>query len=429
MEGTSKIISGTFEGEFYTHQKGILSVNEISKPTSGHHVHIISGKISNLQFEDEYSPENIRKRGSLFLHNVSNIEAVVINNDGIFENLLIEFEQLIIQDAKVINSWDLNGKTYGLLTGLVIGKTSKISRALQVKNDSKIDNSNIEILNSLEERIHKASGSPKQDISSETNKDDANEESDLNQYHKTIQNSTETNAFSGIKDQSKKEFKKDTVADKKNVSEENTNNADTSSGCTFKLLIILMSLAILLLIICCFKGCVNGKEQIDKLKNEKYSIERDFELLQKKIDSLNLYSETLKDKINKMELQDKINKLSSKVYFKSNSIDIISYSMYQITKIVELLNTHTELIVEVRGYYNGYGAETLDPDCNCTYDEARANRVKELLIQNGVEKNRVRSIGMGQSTDYPDKRHVTVIDNERFVWNENMRVEIVIISD
>jgi outer membrane protein OmpA-like peptidoglycan-associated protein len=429
MEDTSKIISGIFEGDFYTHQKGILSVNEINKPTSGHHVHIISGKISNLEFEEEYSPENIRKLGSLFLHNVTNIEAVVINENRKIENLLIEFEQLIIQDAKVINSWELNGKTYGLLKGLVIGKTSKISRALEIKNERKNDNSDLVILSSQDDTIHNISGSQKEDITSDINKDGTNNELDSNKNDEASQNNWDTNVFSGIKDQSKNDIIKDTIVDKKKGSADIISTTDTSSGCTFMILIILMSLAILLLLVCCFKGCANGKEEIDKLKNEKYSIVRDSELLQKKIDSLNLFSETLKDRIKKMDLQNKINKLSSKVYFKGNSVDIISYSMYQIRKIVELLNTHTELMVEVRGFYNGYGAETLDPNCNCTYDLARANRVKELLIQNGIDKNRLRSIGMGQSTDYPDKRHETVIDNERFVWNENMRVEIVIIND
>lgn len=425
MEDTSKIISGIFEGEFFTHQKIILSVNEISKPTSGHQVNIISGKISNLEYEEEYSPEKIRKRGSLFLYNVTNIEAVVINDGGKVENLIIEFEQLVIQDAKVINSWELNGKTYGQLKGLIIGKTSKIIRVLEIKNENKNVKSDILLVRPQDDREHNVIGSEKQDIPDVINKNSIYEELDSNQNDENSQNKWDTKLFSGIKDQSKN----DILADKKKGSAENVSKTDTSSGCTFMILIILMTLAILLLLVCCFKGCVNGKEEIDKLKNEKYSIERDSELLQKKIDSLNLFSETLKNKIKKMELQNKINKLSSKVYFKGNSVDIISYSMYQIRKIVELLNTHTELIVEVRGYYNGYGAETLDPNCNCTFDEARANRVKELLIQNGIDKNRLRSIGMGQSTDYPDKRQVTVIDNERFVWNENMRVEILIIND
>ena len=144
----------------------------------------------------------------------------------------------------------------------------------------------------------------------------------------------------------------------------------------------------------------------------------------KELDSLLRLKNVINDSINKEIIQEELDELSSKVYFYGGTTKIRQFSDEQLNKIVDILQKNKNLEVEVRGYYNGDG-NTIDKVYNTTIDIARAEAIKQLLIDKGLNYNTISAVGMGQSTiDDAYSFNDIVIDGEEFKWNRNMRVEI-----
>lgn len=86
-----------------------------------------------------------------------------------------------------------------------------------------------------------------------------------------------------------------------------------------------------------------------------------------------------------------------------------------VTKIAEFLNQYPERNILIEGFTDSTGSE----DFNQRLSEQRAEAVKELLVLNGVEANRIEVQGHGEA--YP------VASNENAAGRQqNRRVEIVI---
>ena len=87
--------------------------------------------------------------------------------------------------------------------------------------------------------------------------------------------------------------------------------------------------------------------------------------------------------------------------------------------MIEILNRYPNLNLEIQGHTNGTNPQYSGLDLR------RAERVKKLLIESGVESGRLTTIGLGG--DYPivseQSRETDPWGNE---YNQNMRVEIVI---
>jgi len=121
MKDKFDIVSGDFEGNFYTHQKAVLSASE-STIDKKHDIHLYRGELRNIKNENEYNPEQLRNRESYLLHNVTNVQFHLEKDATGNNNRIYNFEQILLRDAVIKESWELNGKTYGIITGKLLGK-------------------------------------------------------------------------------------------------------------------------------------------------------------------------------------------------------------------------------------------------------------------------------------------------------------------
>jgi hypothetical protein len=121
-EDQLKYVSGEFEGYFYTHQK--MPMGELEKLPGGntHQVYIYRGELKNYSLLDNYKPEEHLNREGLLLHNVTNIQ---LSNSSGSEKRIYDFDQLVLKNVQVPQSWELDGKTYGIIQGSLVGKIKK----------------------------------------------------------------------------------------------------------------------------------------------------------------------------------------------------------------------------------------------------------------------------------------------------------------
>ena len=111
-------LGGDFEGYFYTHQSSPLAAGEILPGGNTHAVHIYRGKLENAYELQQFRPADHLDSSSLLLHNVNQIEASVVGAD----RKIYDFDQAVLNNLKVEQSWELNGKTYGIIRGKLYGK-------------------------------------------------------------------------------------------------------------------------------------------------------------------------------------------------------------------------------------------------------------------------------------------------------------------
>jgi hypothetical protein len=127
MENMLNYVSGDFEGYFYTHQKTPLSQNEQTPTDGGHNVHLYKGELKNTKSIESYKPEEHLNRDGLFLHNVTNVQLHPEGDSLLTEKKIYDFDQIVLKNVEVVNSWELNDKTYGILRGQLVGKVKKLS--------------------------------------------------------------------------------------------------------------------------------------------------------------------------------------------------------------------------------------------------------------------------------------------------------------
>lgn len=85
-----------------------------------HAVHVYRGSLSDAVSIPEYVSQEHLGDNTLLLHNVNDVQVRMAGQtEGIGSR---DFEEIILKDAKVLRSWELNGKTYGILKGSLIGK-------------------------------------------------------------------------------------------------------------------------------------------------------------------------------------------------------------------------------------------------------------------------------------------------------------------
>ena len=368
MKDKFDIVSGDFEGNFYTHQKAVLSASE-STIDKKHDIHLYRGELRNIKNENEYNPEQLRNRESYLLHNVTNVQFHLEKDATGNNNRIYNFEQILLRDAVIKESWELNGKTYGIITGKLLGK---------VKDEVKPP------------------------------------------YPPPPPPPTPPPPppFGGCLNIG-------------NGCMPASGCLPAVTGCLSNIWRLLLALLLLLFIIWFLKGCWDKKEESQNCCNERDSLAIENTKLQNEIDSLKRMNDNSNDSIKKENIQEELDELSSKVYFYGGTVKIRKFSDEQLNKIVQILKKYNNVEVEVRGYYNGSGSPKYIEEYNANIDVARANHIKNLLIEKGVDENLVSAVGMGESTldkSDEDLMQKIEIDGEQFTWNRNMRVEIKIIK-
>lgn len=130
MASELKYVAGEFEGYFYTFQKSTLGVHEAIPIGSLHNVHLYKGELKEVKIIEPYVAQEHLNRESLLLHNVTNIQLHPNDSLPFNEKRIYDFEEVLIKDPVVVNSWELNNKTYGIVKGSILGKIGKVTKLI-----------------------------------------------------------------------------------------------------------------------------------------------------------------------------------------------------------------------------------------------------------------------------------------------------------
>lgn len=355
-------VSGKFEGYFYTLQK--MPMGQLEKLPGGqtHEVYIYRGDLTNVQSIAQYSPEEHLNREGLLLHNVSNVQ---IGNPEDKNRRVYDFDQIVLKDVEVEQSWELNGKTYGILKGHLIGKIKQ-----------------------------PAAGT---DFSA---------------------NFIPPPAPPPVEKKWWDSFSPNTGIFEPPV----TGGGGTGQrGCFSWIWNIIKWLLLILLIVfiynACFKNDANNdcSELIEEIQKQNDSLIH-------RIDSLNGQLE-IKDSVlianEESRIQEEINSISERIYFFGNSDEIREYSENSLKDLIDILKKYPQINLEIQGHMNGSDPDYLDLDLR------RAEKVKNLLIEKGVDSKRLTTVGMGDNYPVVDK-NIRSKDPWGNEYNSNMRVEIII---
>ena len=120
----------------------------------------------------------------------------------------------------------------------------------------------------------------------------------------------------------------------------------------------------------------------------------------------------------KERLQDEIDRLTSSIYFNGDKAEPRNNPEKEINNIAKLLIRYPELNLEIQGHYNG------DTNSN-GLDLERANKIRDLILEKGIDPTRITSVGLGNTNPIDDDNSYStdIYGNKH---NSNMRVDIKI---
>jgi len=99
----------------------------------------------------------------------------------------------------------------------------------------------------------------------------------------------------------------------------------------------------------------------------------------------------------------------SDVMFDSGSSIVKAGAYQELDRVANVLNQYPQTTVRIEGHTDDIGSEQM----NITLSESRANAVKNILIQKGVNPGRMMSVGMGKccpiSSDKAANRRVNLV--------------------
>jgi outer membrane protein OmpA-like peptidoglycan-associated protein len=375
MKDKFDIVSGDFEGNFYTHQKAVLSASE-STIDKKHDIHLYRGELRNIKNENEYNPEQLRNRESYLLHNVTNVQFHLEKDATGNNNRIYNFEQILLRDAVIKESWELNGKTYGIITGKLLGKVKDEVKPPDPTNPQEPPKPPPIIPNPIIPKPPRRDPDPIPGIVPPP----------------PLIGSGCLNIGNGCMPAS--------------------GCFSFFSGCLTNIWRLLLALLLLLFILWFLKGCWDKKEARENCCSER--------------DSLSDRLTELKDSLVNTDIQNELDKLSSKIYFFGDSTGIRKINHSKINQIVNILNKHKNLNVTINGYMNSL---TSNNNHINNLDYERAKSVEMLLIEKGIEKSRLTSRGMGHKNIVPIDLYDSIFDetsNKYLKFNKNMRVELKI---
>lgn len=122
-------VQGKFSGNYYTDQGSTLVDGQAMPGPEKHHVKLYRGELHDIVPLQDFNPKEHLNRDALFLYNVTNIQLNPGNRQYIQDKIVHDFEQVVIKDAKVKDSWEIDGKTYGILEGTFMGKIKQATAA------------------------------------------------------------------------------------------------------------------------------------------------------------------------------------------------------------------------------------------------------------------------------------------------------------
>lgn len=86
------------------------------------------------------------------------------------------------------------------------------------------------------------------------------------------------------------------------------------------------------------------------------------------------------------------------IFFESGRAELKPISYVELNKAVDLLKDNATMVIEIGGHTDNVGSDEL----NLTLSQKRADAVRQYMVLAGIEENRVRSKGYGETTPIAD---------------------------
>ena len=81
------------------------------------------------------------------------------------------------------------------------------------------------------------------------------------------------------------------------------------------------------------------------------------------------------------------------IFFETGSAELKNESVAELTKLIQFMVKNPDIRIEISGHTDDVGSDAM----NQKLSENRANAVAEYLIENGIDKQRIRSVGYGKT--------------------------------
>lgn len=383
MQKKVQYLSGDFEGYFYTNQKVTLSQSD-HLPTDGAHKMVLyKGELKNIGIESEFDPQNVLSRDNVYLSNIGNIQLHnSLNKKVVFDKKIESFEYIVLDNIKIENSWELNDKTYGLLKATLRGKLQTIS-SVDIPDDP-------------------APYSPPPPIDPG------------NTTVKPVNPVPPTPTPRPIP-----------IPPTPPSPPPAPGGSD--EGCWKWFWKILLWLMILFFIIFLFKQCnyLNDWIADNKCCDDRERLLIENNKLRTNIDSLRVRHKRENNenriKWKRESIQEELNRQVNSIYFKGNSTEPRTDPEFVIMQIVKIMKAYPIIELEIQGRQNA----NVNKD---RIDLARANVIRNLILDKGIDPSRISAVGLGSSNvDRNDKYDSAYDTNGKlFKYNSNMRVDIKI---
>ena len=119
-------------------------------------------------------------------------------------------------------------------------------------------------------------------------------------------------------------------------------------------------------------------------------------------DPSSLYDDLLVDKGQKITLEGLV--------FESGSVELNMSAMFIAYRIVELLDTYPKMEIEIQGHSDNEGRK----EYNITLSQERAENVKYVIVNRGIEESRITAVGYGPDMPkYPNDTKENKAKNRR----------------
>ncbi len=102
----------------------------------------------------------------------------------------------------------------------------------------------------------------------------------------------------------------------------------------------------------------------------------------------------------KEEIKKQVDFAAENIFFSPNDVELLSKSFESLNTVVDVLKQHPEFKLSVNGYTDNTGTTLL----NQSLSDRRAQSVKNYLVKNGIEENRITTKGYGQTNPVADNK-------------------------
>ena len=366
-----QVLSGRFEGYYFTLQKRPLDVSEFLPGDRAHVVNVYRGELFEARMDSGAAPPGDPPRDALCLDRVSNIQvhAGVLSPGQ--EPFVASFRRVVLRDVVVLESWELDGKTYGILNARFIGELEGVGEEPATAALA----ASTAVLPDPPRPVPPSAPPPSFARSS-------------------------SGIFGGI---------------------DRGGSGCCAGGCLgtlLKLIGIWFALWLLFATIGTFFG--NGgdnSEELRRLKEERAALKRENGRLQERFDSL-------ASALEQADIDCTLRNYAQRIYFYGNQDRIREYSAGAVQDLAALMRKYPEVRIRIEGHMN---PSTDVPEELQDLDLRRAAKVKELLLEQGIAEARIDVVGKGSTAPIvpSDQLDTDPWGNQ---YNRNMRVVIKIIQ-